>query len=68
MKKENFKELSLEELILKRKELAEELFNLRKKNALKQLDNIKSINKTRKNIARILTLINQKKKEIAKEG
>lgn len=68
MKKENFKELSLEELILKKKELAEELFNLRKKNALKQLDNIKSINKTRKNIARVLTLINQKKKEIAKEG
>jgi len=68
MKKENFKELSLEELILKRKELAEELFNLRKKNALKQLDNIKSIKRTRKNIARVLTLINQKKKELSKEG
>lgn len=68
MKRENFKELSYEELLLKRKELAEELFNLRRKNALKQLDDIKSIKKTRKAIARVLTLINQKKKQKTEEG
>ncbi len=40
-----------------------ELFNLRFQNATNQLDNTARINEVRKNIARIQTVITQKKKE-----
>lgn len=47
-----------EELISAKKEL----FNLRLRNATNQLDNTASIRATRKNIARITTVITQKQK------
>ena len=39
-----------------------ELFNLRLRNAANQLDNTSAISATRKNIARIATVITQKQK------
>jgi len=56
-----FKDLTLDELRLKEKELREELFHLRRKNALKQLDNVRNIRTTRKDIARVLTFLKAKK-------
>ena len=43
-----------------------ELFNLRLRNAANQLDNTSAISATRKNIARIATVITQKQKEDAR--
>ncbi|OGF61670.1 MAG: 50S ribosomal protein L29 [Candidatus Fischerbacteria bacterium RBG_13_37_8] len=63
MKASMLKELSLNELFIKEKDLREELFHLRRKNALKQLDDVEKINKTRKDIARVLTVINEKKRQ-----
>jgi len=67
LKASDLRELSLAELLLKEKELREELFHLRRKNALKQLADIRSIRNTRKNIARLLTIINEKKKKGEKD-
>lgn len=63
IKSSDLKELSMSELLLREKELREELFHLRRKNALKQLADFKSIKKTRENLARVLTIINDKKKK-----
>ncbi|GHU74565.1 50S ribosomal protein L29 [Clostridia bacterium] len=43
-----------------------ELFNLRLRNAANQLDNTAAIRTTRKNIARIQTVITQKQKGLVK--
>lgn len=67
IKASDLKELSLSELLLKEKELREELFHLKRKNALKQLADIKSVKKTRKYLARLLTIINEKKKKKGEE-
>jgi large subunit ribosomal protein L29 len=61
MKATSFKDLTINELILKEKELRQELFHLRRKNALKQLDDVRKIRHARKDIARVLTFLKQKK-------
>ena len=56
-----FRELSVDELNLREQELREELFNLRVRHATGQLENPLLIQKTRKNIARVKTLLHQRK-------
>ncbi|MBW2004758.1 MAG: 50S ribosomal protein L29 [Deltaproteobacteria bacterium] len=60
MKAGELRELTTQELIQREKELAMELFNLRFQMATGQLSNHTAIRKTKKDIARIKTALNQK--------
>lgn len=62
MKAGEFRDLSIEELSVKEKELAESLFNLKFQHATGQLDNTAQLNKTRKDIARVKTILVEKRK------
>lgn len=57
MKLRDLKELTVEELYDKRKDLYRELVNLRHQSALRKLDNPSRIRQVRRGIARVLTLI-----------
>ena len=59
--------LRLEELANRRNELKEEHMRLRFSNVIKQLGDVTMIRKTRKEIARINTLITEKQREAAAE-
>lgn len=59
MKASELKELTVEELNAKLKELKEELFNLRFQLAINQLDNPMRIGAVRKDIARVQTVLRQ---------
>ncbi len=58
MKAKDFRELSVEELNNKLVELKKELFNLRFQSAINQLENPMRIKAVKKDIARILTVLN----------
>lgn len=60
MKAEKAREMSVEELKVEERKLAEQLFRLRVQKALGQLDNPLKLRETRKSIARVLTVIRQK--------
>ena len=59
MKASELRELSVEELQTKLTELKEELFNLRFQLAVNQLDNPMRIKAVKKDIARIMTVLNE---------
>ena len=61
MKASEFRDLSIEELSVKEKELAESLFNLKFQHATGQLDNTGQLKKTRKDIARVKTILVEKR-------
>ncbi|MCG6919181.1 MAG: 50S ribosomal protein L29 [Deltaproteobacteria bacterium] len=61
MKASEFRDLSIEELSVKEKELAESLFNLKFQHATGQLDNTAQLKKTRKDIARVKTILIEKR-------
>ena len=61
MKIKDFKQLSLEELARREAELRQEMMNLRIQKASGQLDNPARITLVRKAIARILTLVSQRR-------
>lgn len=61
MKASEFRDLSIEELSVKEKELAESLFNLKFQHATGQLDNTAQLEKTRKDIARVKTILVEKR-------
>ena len=63
MKAKELHELTIEELNSKLKELSEELFNLRFRHAIGQLENPASLNACKKDIARVKTIL--RAKEIA---
>ncbi len=67
MKPAKVRELSLEELKTKEKELAEQLFKLRFQKAIGQLDNPLKIRATRRDIARVKT-IRRERQPAAKAG
>jgi len=54
------RELSMQELVERGKELAMELFNLRFQMATGQLSNHTAIKKTKKDIARVKTVLKEK--------
>lgn len=60
MKLSEIRELSNEELNEKVYQLKEELFNLRRKQAVGQLENGKTLNFIRKDIARIYTVLKER--------
>ena len=58
---EELRNMSAEELNAKLKELKEELFNLRFQHAINQLDNPHKIGDVKKDIARVMTVLREKK-------
>ena len=60
MKASEYRDLSVEELAVKEKELSEALFNLKFQHATGQLDNTAQLKKTRKDIARVKTILVEK--------
>ncbi|MGN0455265.1 MAG: 50S ribosomal protein L29 [Acutalibacteraceae bacterium] len=63
MKASEIRELSVDELELKVKELKEELFQLRFQHAINQLDNPMRLKAVKKDIARIKTVLRQRELE-----
>ena len=61
-KSTSFKDMSMDELRKKAIELKQTYFNFRFQHESGQLDNKSMISKTRKDIARVLTAINEKQK------
>jgi large subunit ribosomal protein L29 len=61
VKAKEFREMSLAELDSKLKELKSELLNLRFQLAINQLENPHKIKDTKRDIARVLTIIREKK-------
>ena len=61
MKSDKVREMSDDELRTKEKELQEQLFRLRFQKSLGQLDNALKIRETRRDIARVKTVMRQKK-------
>jgi large subunit ribosomal protein L29 len=62
MKASEFRDLSIEELEVKEKELAEALFNLKFQHSTGQLDNTAQLGKTRQDIARVKTILAEKRR------
>ncbi len=60
MKINEVRELSSEELNLKIYSLKEELFNLRRRKAVGQLEDLNEIKRVRKDIARVYTVIKER--------
>ena len=60
MKAEELRKLSSEDLNKKLNELKDELFRLRFQLQINQLDNPNKIPETKRNIARVLTVMNEK--------
>ena len=61
MKATELRKMTSAELTSKLKELKGELFNLRFQNAINQLENPHKIKETKKEIARVMTIIAEKK-------
>ncbi len=61
MKAKEIREMNVDELAGKLKELKSELLNLRFQLAINQLDNPHKIEETKRNIARVMTVIREKK-------
>ncbi len=60
MKTKELRELTVDELNVKLKDLSEELFNLRFRHAIGQLENPASLNNCKKEIAKVKTLLREK--------
>ena len=65
MKAAELRKLSVEELQEKLKELKTELFNLRFQHAINQLDNPHKMTEVKHDIARVMTVLQELKKEEA---
>jgi len=60
MKPSAIREMGPEELVHKQEELQEHLFRLRVQQSIGQLDNTMKLRETRRDIARIMTILHQK--------
>ena len=65
MKPNALRDMSADEIRARVQELREELFNLRFRNAMKQLDNPLKIRESRREMARLLTVLREKE-QVAK--
>lgn len=63
MKAKDLQNMTSAELTSKLKELKSELLNLRFQNTINQLDNPHKIEETKKDIARVMTVLRQKSAE-----
>ena len=61
MKVTELRDMTPEALEAKLRELKEELFNLRFQHAINQLENPHKIVETKRDIARVMTILNEKK-------
>jgi large subunit ribosomal protein L29 len=66
LKVQALREMTREELLQKRNELLEEQFNLRMRKSLKSLDNPLRLRQIRREIAKILTVLNEDRLGIRK--
>ena len=64
MKAKELHELTTDELNVKLKELKEELFNLRFRHAVGQLENPASLKNCRKDIAKVMTILRQRELKV----
>ena len=62
MKARELRELSEEELQQKKQELKDQLFKLRFQHSLGQIENVMKLRNLKKDIARIMTVLNEKNK------
>ena len=60
MKAKDIREMTAEELNAKLKELKSELFNLRFQHAINQLENPHQMTEVKHDIARVMTVLNEK--------
>ena len=60
VKASSMRDMSVDELKARVTELREELFNLRFRNSMKQLDNPLKIRESRREMARVLTVLKEK--------
>jgi large subunit ribosomal protein L29 len=60
MKSKELRQLSEGELLVKEKELGEELFNLRFQHATGQLENVMRIPQVKRDIARVKTILKER--------
>jgi large subunit ribosomal protein L29 len=60
VKSEAMRDLSPDEIHARAAELREELFNLRFRNSMKQLDNPLKIRESRRELARLMTVLREK--------
>ena len=63
MKPSEVRDLSVDDLKTKEKELAEQMFRLRLQQSVGQLDNPMRIRQTRRDIARLRTVLRQKQSQ-----
>ncbi|MGQ9630318.1 MAG: 50S ribosomal protein L29 [bacterium] len=63
MKAAQLRDLEIDELDQKLKDLKQELFNLRFRNASKRVSNPLRIRTLRRDIARVLTIMNERQRE-----
>ena len=63
-----YREMTREELRDKETELSQQLFNLRLQKTTGQLENPAKISQTRQDLARILTVLGEKRRARAEEG
>jgi large subunit ribosomal protein L29 len=68
MKADKVREMSAEELNAKERELSEQLFKLRFQKSISQLDNALKIRETRRDIARVKTVLRQRRAQAAAEA
>jgi len=66
MKAKDLRNMTVEELEVKLKDLKTELFNLRFSNATGQLNNPMQLNTTKKDIARVQTILRERELGLAK--
>jgi large subunit ribosomal protein L29 len=62
MKGSAIRDMTVEEIQVRVAELREEMFNLRFRNSMKQLDNPLKIREGRREMARLLTVLGEKEK------
>jgi len=65
VKASNMRDMSVDEITTRIGELREELFNLRFRNSMKQLDNPLRIRESRREMARLLTVLHDKEQKPA---
>lgn len=65
---DKIRELAPDEVRLKIQDLREELFNLRFRNSMRQLDNSLKIRETRRDLARLVTILNEHERGIRPLG
>jgi large subunit ribosomal protein L29 len=61
-----FREMNADDIQARVAELREDLFNLRFRNTMKQLDNPLKIRESRREMARLLTVLKEKERATAK--